>query len=142
MRKFLFVILCFSYAFYKGQDSVYARQVIKKLSSKEFYGRGYLNNGLDLAAKYLVEELKKFKAQPLFATGYYQWFDHDVNTFPGKMNVKLDGKVLKPGEDFIVSPESKGIKGKFKLIKKDSANFIAEGSALPLVLNLKKKLTF
>jgi aminopeptidase YwaD len=136
---FLFFILAF---FLHAQDTLYARQVIKKLSSKEFYGRGYLHNGLDISAKYIVGELKKFNALQLFPTGYYQWFDQDVNTFPGKMSVKTDGKSLKPGVDFIVSPESSGIKGKYKLVKKDSTTYFAENSSIPLIVSLKKKLTF
>lgn len=125
-----------------AQDSLYARQVIKKLTSKELAGRGYLNNGLDKAAQYITGELKRFQAQPLFTTGYYQWFDQDVNTFPGKMSVKADGKLLKPGTDYIVSPESNSIKGKYRLIKKDSVTYIAESSPLPLAVTVMKKLTF
>jgi hypothetical protein len=144
MRKALFLISVF-FIFCKGaksQDSLYARQVIKKLSSKEFCGRGYLNNGLDKAAQYIVSELKRFKAQPFFTTGYFQWFDHDVNTFPSKVTVKLNGKLLKPGVDYILSPESHGIKGQFKLIKKDSVTYLAENSPIPLFISFQKKLTF
>lgn len=132
----LFVFTC------KAQDSLYARQVIKKLTSKEFYGRGYLNNGLDKAAQYITGELKRFKAQPFFATGYFQWFDHDVNVFPGKVMVKLNGKLLKPGEDYILSPDSRGMKGQFKLVKKDSVTWMAQDSPVPLVVSLQKKLTY
>ncbi len=144
MKKILFPIffLFFCDHFVSAQDSLYARQVIKKLTSKEFFGRGYLNNGLDLAAKYIVREMEKSEAKPLFATGYYQWFDQNVNTFPDKVTVKLNGKLLKPGYDYIFSPESGSIKGKFNLIKKDSVNYLAEGSPMPLVVSVKKKLTF
>jgi hypothetical protein len=137
-------ILLFSICFLgiKAQDSLYARKVINTLCSKQFAGRGYVNNGLDVAAKYIAEELKHFKAEQLFNTGYYQWFDMNVNTFPGKMNVKINGKVLKPGIDFIVSDESAGLKGKFSLIKKDSVTYIGTGKEGMLALILKRKLTF
>jgi hypothetical protein len=144
MRKLCFFFLL-SFPFASpcySQDSLYARQVIKKLTSKEFFGRGYLNNGLDKAAQYIVGELKRFHVQPFFSTGYFQWFDHDVNTFPGKLTVKLNGKLLKPGEDFILSPESHGLKGQFKLIRKDSVTYIAENAPIPLYVSLQKKLTF
>jgi len=52
-----------------AQDSLYARKVINTLCSKQFAGRGYVNNGLDVAAKYITGELKRFKAEPLFNTG-------------------------------------------------------------------------
>ena len=138
----LFLILNSSFQILHSQDSLYARLVIKKLTSKEFYGRGYLNNGLDEAAKFISSELKRFKAEPLFTTGYYQWFDFDVNAFPNKMNVKLNGKLLKPGIDFIPTPESSSIKGKYTLVKKDSINYLAENSPIPLAVSLKRKLTF
>src|ERR1700739_3624028 len=118
---FYFIAFIIQLAFsLKAQDSAYTRKVINILCSKQFAGRGYVNNGLDIAAKYIVGELKHFKTEPLFNTGYYQWFDMNVNTFPGKMSVKINGKILKPGVDFIVSEESAGLKGGFNMEKRDS----------------------
>ncbi len=126
-----------------AQDSLYTRQVIKKLTSKEFFGRGYVNNGLDKAAKYIAGELKRWKAEPLFGTGYFQWFDFNVNTFPGKMEVKINGKKLKPGVDFIVSPESSGFKGGTKMKKVDSVTYVMDGAKDAVVaITLQRKLTF
>src|ERR1700751_5057980 len=124
-----------------AQDSLYARKVINTLCSKQFAGRGYIKNGLDVSAKYIVSELKKFKAQPLFSTGYYQWFDFNVNTFPGKMSVKINGKTLKPGIDFIVTEESAGLKGTFAVEKKDSITYTGKNEHGMLALILKRKLT-
>lgn len=142
MKKILFIFLVFFTWGMRSQDSLYARLVIKKLTSQEFYGRGYLNNGLDKASKYISSELKRLKAQPLFTTGYFQWFDFDVNTFPDKISVKVNGKLLKPGIDFIPNPESGSIKGKFTLVKKDSITFLAQNSPIPIAVSLKRKLTF
>ncbi|HRD39596.1 MAG TPA: M28 family metallopeptidase, partial [Bacteroidia bacterium] len=128
--------------FTKSQDSLYARLIIKKLTSKECYGRGYLNNGLDVAAKFITDQLKRFKAKPLFSTGYYQWFDFDVNTFPNNVGVKLNSKVIKPGNDFILNPQSGSIKGKFNLKQIDSVTYKAIDSPIPVILSLKRKLTF
>lgn len=141
-RNLLIVCFAFLATCFSAQDSVYARLVIKKLTSKECYGRGYLNNGLDVAAKFISEQLTRFKAQPLFATGYYQWFDFDVNTFPNNVAVKLNGKVLKPGSDFILNPQSGSIKGKFNLKQVDSTTYKALDSPIPLILSLNRKLTF
>ncbi len=142
-RYLLMVISCLILAEVGlAQDTLYARQVIKKLTSKEFYGRGYLDNGLDKAAKYIAEELKKMKAQPLFSSGYFQWFDFNVNTFPELVSVKLNGKIVYPGTDFIVSAESGSVKGKYNLVKKDSVTYEAENSPIPIVVSLKRKLTF
>lgn len=142
-RKLFAIVFFLSVTFFtKSQDSLYARLIIKKLTSKECYGRGYLNNGLDVAAKYITDQLKRFKAKPLFSTGYYQWFDFDVNTFPNNVGVKLNGKVIKPGSDFILNPQSGSIKGKFNLKQIDSVTYKAIDSPIPLILSLKRKLTF
>lgn len=132
---FLFSIPTFS------QDTAYARQVIKFLTSEKCYGRGYLKNGLKVAANYIVDELKMQNTKPLFASGYYQLFRFNVNTFPGKVRLKIDGRRLIPGSDFIVSPESKGLKGTYSLRKKDSVTYLSQIKEIPLLLQLKKKLT-
>lgn len=139
---YFFSIFFYSASFSQLNDSVYARNVIKKLTSKEFFGRGYLNNGLDKAAKYISSELQRFKAKPLFETGYFQWFDFNVNVFPGKMSVKLNGKLLKTGVDYILAPESGSIEGKFELKKKDSLSYMAATNSIPILLQIQKKLTF
>jgi aminopeptidase YwaD len=140
--RFLILLFSFSYYLSFSQDTVYAREVIKYLTSKKCFGRGYLNNGLDIASKYIVSELRANKAEPLFATGYFQWFDFNVNTFPGKVNVKINNKLLKPGIDYIISPESGNLKGKYTLQKKDSITFGAENCDVPLTIRLKRKLTY
>jgi aminopeptidase YwaD len=142
LKKIMLCCFLFSSFLTFSQDTLYARQIIKKLTSKEMFGRGYLNNGLDNAAKYIVNQMEQMKAQPLFSTGFYQWYDQNVNTFPDKVTVKLNGKLLKPGYDYIFAPESGSIKGKFNLIKKDSVTYVAEGSPIPLIVSIKKKLTF
>lgn len=142
--RFLLIawLFLFNFSFCYPQDTVYARNVIKFLTSKKCFGRGYVNNGLDVAAKYISQELKANKAQPFFSTGYFQWFDFDVNTFPDKVIVKLNNKLLKPGTDYILSPESGSVKGKYSLQKKDSVTYTAKDSPLPLILKIKKKLTY
>lgn len=144
MRKIvpLFLLLLFFISFSRAQDSVYARTIIKELTSKKCYGRGYLNNGLDAAAKVITSQLTRFKAQTLFSTGFYQWFDFDVNTFPGNVNVKLNGKLLKTGSDYILNPQSGSIKGKFNLKQQDSVTYRATDAPIPVILSLKRKLTF
>ncbi len=140
--RFLILLFTFNYSLSFSQDTVYTREVIKYLTSKKCFGRGYVNNGLDVASKYIAGELKNNKAEPFFTTGYFQWFDFNVNTFPGKVNVKINNKILKPGIDFIISPESGTLKGKYTLQKKDSITYVAENCAAPLTLRIKRKLTY
>ncbi len=125
-----------------AQDTVYARRVIRYLTSETCYGRGYLKGGLEKAADYISKELQSQHVQPFFSTGYFQWFDFNVNTFPDKVSVKINNRLLKPGEDYILSPESGSLKGKFSLQKKDSVTYVANTGTIPLVVSLQKKLTF
>lgn len=142
MRFGLTLLLLFNFSGLFSQDTTYARQVIKFLTSKKCYGRGYFKNGLNTAANYIAGELKRQQAEPLFPANFYQPFTFNVNTFPGKIKLKVDGKKLEPGIDFIVSPESKGIKGNFFVQKKDSVTYVGGTSDQPLALNIRKKLTF
>ena len=95
-------------------DLARARRTIEILASPKMSGRGYVRQGEHRAAAYLRERLQKLGLQPL-APDYTQPFTLDVNTFPGKMLLRLShGFVpgmgphwqLRPGQEFIASPNS------------------------------------
>ncbi len=112
----------------KAQDSAYAHKIIDTLTSPYFFGRGYVNNGDTKAAAFVADKFYESHLST-YQHGFFQSFMMDVNTFPGKMMVKLDDKILTTGKDYIVSAESKGKKGKFKLLKIESiAVQVADGS--------------
>jgi len=136
---FLLWLSCLS-CILRSQDSLYVRSCIKYLTSEVCFGRGYLKNGLSEAEKFIVSELKKSATQPLFGNAYTQVFKHPVNTFPKNCLLKINGKALKPGADFIPVPSSCGLKGTFKLQQLDSVTFTDARQQLKLVL--KNKLTF
>ena len=125
-----------------AQDSVYARRCIHQLTDRSFFGRGYVKNGLPKACKFIVAEIKKSKVLPLFGDQYTQTFIHPVNTFPGACEVKLNGKKLKPGIDYIVSPSSAPAQGKCGLIKTDSIHFAGRTKRNSIIVTLRNKLTF
>ncbi len=131
--SFSFIFFClfveiFNNKICNAQDSAYAKKIIDTLSSSYFFGRGYVNNGDTKAAAYIADQFYEYGVSANRG-GYFQSFMMDVNTFPGKMVVKLDDKNLTPGIDYIVSAESKGKKGKFKLIKIEAiATQSADGS--------------
>ena len=56
------------------------------------------------------------------------------------MEVEINGVDLIPGKDFIVSPDSRGIKGKGILIQKDSTHFVDARDRI--VVELQDKLTW
>lgn len=142
LRFSLFLSCFLSSLFVPAQDLAYTRQVIKKMCSPQFYGRGYLKEGVEKAAEYLKSELQKSGAQPLLSTGYFQWFEFDVNTFPDKVHLKINNKTLKPGIDFIPDPACGSIKGSFILKQVDSLNWTGSSSQGSIAISLKQKLTF
>ncbi|HEY1046732.1 MAG TPA: M20/M25/M40 family metallo-hydrolase [Bacteroidia bacterium] len=104
---FAFVFSNFSVA----QDTVYTRSVINKLCSPAFKGRAYVGKGDKKAASYIAAEFKSIGLKPLDKS-FFQKFYFSVNTFPGKMSVKYNGNLLKPGIDYIVDPSATSIKFK------------------------------
>ncbi|MVN90897.1 M28 family metallopeptidase [Mucilaginibacter aquatilis] len=123
-----------------AQDSTFARRMVDTLTSKQFWGRGYTNDGMGKAAAFIAHEFKSYGIKPMSGKGFMQPFSFNVNTFPGKMELVINGNTLIPGRDFIVGPESKGVAGKGDLFQKDSVTFI-EGQKR-IVLTLKDKLTW
>jgi hypothetical protein len=123
-----------------SQDLQTARKFIDTLTSKYFWGRGYTNNGMQKTAQFLAAEFKSYGLQPLNAKGFLQEFSYPVNTFPGKMDVTVNGKQLNPGVDFIVSPESPSRKVSGTLIQQDSTYFIDRKNQV--VVSLQPKLTW
>ena len=90
------------------------RRITKTLCSPAFHGRGYVNKGDSIAADFIASEFKKIGLKPLKKKKYLQPFTLDVNTFPGKMDVKMGSKTLVPGIHFLVDPSSKGFNGRWK----------------------------
>ncbi len=98
--------------FLHSQNIDYGKEVVKILSSPEFSGRGYVDAGVHRAADYLVKEFRNNGTEPLNAD-YRQEFSVNVNTFPGRMGLSIDGDVFKAGEEFIIDPASPSLKGRF-----------------------------
>jgi hypothetical protein len=123
-----------------AQDSAFDRKIVDTLSSPYFWGRGYTRDGMHKAAEFLASELKRFGVTSMDSSGYRQVFSYPVNTFPGKMEVAVNSVQLVPGRDFIVSADSRGVKGEGKLLQKDSVTFV--DTVNRIVVILEKKLTW
>lgn len=143
MKHILFTLLSFLFINSYSQDTVYARQVIKKLTSKELLGRGYVNDGVNKAAAYLSKELKTIGLSK-FGKSYSQNYSFPVNTFPDAMTVVLDGKTLVAGKHYLIYPSAETIKSGFQLFKTDSVTYEANDGRrpFPIKVKLRKKLTY
>lgn len=105
-----------------GQDITRACSIMDTLASPSMFGRGYVNNGSTIAADYIVNEMKNIGLRS-FNSGYKQDFPVNVKTYPSTVSMKIDGTMLKPGEEFAVMTGSPTTKGVFKLVRIDSSWF-------------------
>lgn len=137
-RLFALTILLFPVVVH-AQNMRYARFLVDTLTSATFWGRGYTQNGMGKAADFLEAEFKKAGLTP-FQGKFQQEFSYLVNTFPGKMEVSIDGKTIKPGHDFIVSAESRGVKASGDLQRHDSVTFFNTKNKIEVAL--RDKLTW
>ena len=139
-RSFIISFLLFISFNGFGQDLTYARQTLNKLTSTEFWGRGYTKNGMGKAADFIESEFKSFGLQPMEGNSFRQNFSFSVNTFPGQMELSINGKKLVAGKDFIINQASTGVKTTTELIQKDSVTFLNQQHRI--VVLLTDKLTW
>ena len=86
---------------------------IDTLSSPAMHGRGYVLDGRVQAASYIESKFREFHLKPVLANGQYgQYYSFHINTFPGKMELSIDGQALKPGDDYIIDAASVSFTGK------------------------------
>ncbi len=123
-----------------SQDIAFGRKMVDTLTSPYFWGRGYTNDGMKKAADFLAGEFKTYGLEPMNGKNYLQPFSYPVNTFPGKMELTVNGKDLVPGKDFIVSPEAKGVKASGDFEQLDSIQFINRKEMV--VIKMQDKLTW
>jgi aminopeptidase YwaD len=135
-------VLLFLLISYTGfsQNLLFGRQMVDTLSSAYFWGRGYTNDGMKKAADFLSDQFRTYGLAPMRGKDFLQEFHYNVNTFPGKMEVSINGKELVPGKDFIIMPDSKGIKATGKLQQADSVHFINRDKGI--IVKLEDKLTW
>lgn len=106
----------------QAQDLAHYKQIVKELSSAKYQGRGYAYGGANKAGKYLQKEYKKAGVDEVVC----QPFTIDINTFPSKMEMSVDGKMLTPGVDFSMREYSPGVRGTYNLYYVDTNNYNAE----------------
>ena len=122
------------------QDLAFAKKIVDTLDISAFWGRGYTNDGMKKAADFIASRFQSYGLKPMRGNDFLQSFSYPVNTFPGRMEVIINGKDLVPGKDFIISPESKGVRGRGNLERVDSVQFVNRQNRL--IVKLEDKLTW
>jgi aminopeptidase YwaD len=140
MKLKLTIALLFASAIATAQDINFAHKMIDTLTSPYFWGRGYTKGGVGKAAVFLTEQFKTYGLKPMDGKNMMQPFSYPVNTYPGKMELSINGVTLVPGKDFIIRPDTRGVKGEGTLVQTDSVHY--QDSKNRVVLELVDKLTF
>jgi aminopeptidase YwaD len=97
-----------------SQDREYARKVIDTLTSSFFWGRGALDSGERKAAEFIQQEFEK-QGLKAFNQNHFQEFLSPINVFPGELSLEIGGKQLRVGQDYLIDPSAKGVKGSFQM---------------------------
>lgn len=87
------------------------REWMKHLCSAAFAGRGYVDSGVNKAAAYLEQELKKIGAECS-----RQNYSFPVNTYPKSLSCVIDNQILKEGRDYLMEAGGGSIHGNFRLL--------------------------
>lgn len=118
MRYIFLFPLFFIHSILFAQDQIYVKQVLSTLSSKDYSGRGYVNDGLQRSSQFIASELSKYHIKSFDST-YFQGFKYPVNTFPNPIRVSLNEKPINPGFEYLIDPASVSCSGTFKTITFD-----------------------
>nr|AIF26763.1 hypothetical protein [uncultured bacterium fosmid pJB89E1] len=102
-----------------AQDLDAYKKHVEVLSSEAMEGRGYVNDGVLKAERYIVDEYRKAGVDDILL----QPFTIDINTFPGNTDMSVDGRKLCPGDDFLVREYSAAAKGHYKLVYIDTLGY-------------------
>ncbi len=138
MRNYLVILFFLSTTTFFAQEDL-IRKWTKDLCAPEMHGRGYVYNGDNIAADYLVNEYIKLGLTPVPGqTNMRQPFEFPVNTFPGRMLLTLNGNQVKPGDGYIVSPASGSFEGKLSPYILNIENFASVQSPV----TMKKEIEF
>lgn len=122
-------------------QSQYAKKMVDTLTAPTFWGRGYTKDGMKKAAVFIASEMRAIGLEPVPGATMLQAFRVTVNTFPGKMSLTINGKKLKAGKDYIVSGNSRGLKGSYTLRPTQEKGAYAN-SEPEILIQVQKKLTW
>lgn len=98
-----------------AQDTNYVRQVIRQLTSDKFYGRGYSFRGDSIAADFIRGELRRMRVKPL-VDNYFQPYTFSVFSMEGPVRLDVNGKRMKPYDDYRIPSWSKSTWGEYKVL--------------------------
>jgi hypothetical protein len=110
---------------------MYAKEILDTLCGEYFAGRGYVEDGIEKSAEFLVSELKSIGVETYKDKPYLQDYSFGVNTFPNPISVSIDGKELTVGKDYLLEANSGTAQGIFEVLEINSRNFLQVTKTIP-----------
>ena len=102
-----------------SQDLPRYKRIVRHLSSRKYQGRGYARDGVRKTARFLEKEFRKAGVDEVIR----QPFCLDINTFPDRMELAVDGHKLQAGRDFTVREYNPALHGEFRLYHIDTLHY-------------------
>lgn len=134
MKKFFIIIgLLLNVVSLSAQDTVFVRNIIRRLSSDEMYGRGYSYNGDSIAAHFLRNEMMEIGLKPL-CEDYFQDYSFHVHKMEGEVSLAIDDKLIDPHGAYSIAPYSKSLDGTFPIVHLP-LKYIIDDSASDYILS-------
>ncbi|MBF9253531.1 M28 family peptidase [Pontibacter sp. 172403-2] len=123
-RLYILFWLLFCCGLASAQNMPRVRQTIDTLTSETMHGRGYVFEGDTKAANYIRDRFAAAGLAPLPpSNSYFQTFTLPVNRITETPLLKVDGRTLKPGKEFVVQAASPTSIGKAKMLRLDTLIF-------------------
>ena len=141
MKKVIIPVLLICMAFAgQAQDTAYIKALVRKLTAPDMDGRGYVNKGGKKAAEFISNEFRQNGLRSL-SGNYFQKFKIPMNIFNDSLHVRLDGKELVPGFEYVISASSPSVQGSFEMVWDTAFGYYKRGKGLPrLPQSTKNKL--
>lgn len=120
MKKFsaFLVILLLTITVF-SQNADYTREVVTRLCSPEFFGRGYVDKGDSLAADFIAAELKGNKVKA-FGNSYFQRFHMPINS-QTRADIWFDGEKMSPDGSWLIEASAPPMSGSYPVIQVDAS---------------------
>ncbi len=135
----LFLLLFLAHSAIAQPEKKWIKHQISTLSSPSMQGRGYVNKGVDKAASYLSRMYSQLGLHSFSDdSSYFQTFYFPVNTFPNRVDLKLQRKELTPGVDFLVHEASAPFHSEKLKVKKIDLSKIKDSTSWARTLNSLK----
>ena len=102
-----------------AQNLSRVRHTVQELASPQLHGRGYAFKGDSLAAEFLIKQYAAIGLKPLSSV-FFQPFTLPINILDNRLSLKVEGKPLKPGTDFIAHGATGAGQGEGKVYEIDT----------------------